>query len=431
MLFSQKSIGANVTLNLFKTDKFKSNYVSINFIQPLSKDNAAAFSLLSRVLKRGCKKYKNQKEISRRLEELYASDIYFKVSKIGDLQVLNFSADMLNNDYSVDGTDITGSVIELLCDIILDPLLDEKTGLFLNEYVESEKEKLIDTIKAERNNKNKYAVSKCIKLMCANETFGISEKGTEGKIKATTPEKLIECYKKMISDSKIQIFFVGSFELDNIEKYATPFAELTRKEEIALPKTQVIRKAGFVKTYTEEVNANQGKLSMGFRTSKVLSDEDYDAFPLFIEVFGGSPTSKLFMNVREKMSLCYYCTAMPDAAKGIMIVTAGIENGNKTTAENEIVRQLEDIKQKNISDDEMNCAKASLKNSYMSIYDSPQAIEGWYFRRVLNKITVSPSEFYEKIEAASKEDLAKIAEKITLDTIYFMKGVGNGGEDDE
>lgn len=431
MLFSQKNIGNNVTLNLFKTDKFKSNYVSISFIQPLSNDTAAAFSLLSRVLKRGCKKYRNQKEISRRLEELYASDIYFKVTKIGDLQVLNFSADMLSNEYAVDDTDITGSVIELLHDIILDPLLDESTGLFLDEYVETEKEKLIDTIKAEKNNKNKYAVSKCIKLMCANEVFGISEKGTEAKIKATTPKKLLECYKQMISNSKIQLFFVGNFELEDIEKYALPFAGLTKEENIALPETHIVRKAGFVKTYTEDINAQQGKLSMGFRTSKVLSDADYDAFPLFIEVFGGSPTSKLFMNVREKMSLCYYCTALPDASKGIMIVTAGIENDKKTTAESEILNQLEDIKRKNISDDEINCAKASLKNSYMSIYDSPQAIESWYFRRVINGISVSPVDFYKKIEATTKEDLSKIAEKITLDTIYFMNGVGNGGEDDE
>ncbi len=431
MLFSQKEIGRNITLNLFKTDKFKSNYVSINFIQPLSRDTAPYFALISRILRRGCKKYQNQMEISKRLEELYASDIGFKVFKSGDLQVINFSADMLDNAYSVDSTDIVGETVGLLTDVITEPLLNEKNGLFLNEYFQSEREKLIDSIKSLKNNKNKYAVSNCIKLMCADETYGISERGTIEQLQNIDEHKLYECYETMLSQSKIQMFFVGNFELEEIERYATPFAERINGEEIILPKTEVIRKAGFVRTYTDDINAVQGKLSMGFRTSKVFSDEDYDAFPLFIEVFGGSPTSKLFMNVREKMSLCYYCSAIPESNKGIMIVTAGIENDKKTTAECEILAQLEDVKAGNVTDDEINCAKASLKNAYMSIYDSPQAIEGWYFQRVLNNVSISPADFYEKISTLNKDDIARVAKNVTLDTVYFMNGIGNGGEDNE
>ncbi len=431
MFFSQKEIGSNITLNLFKTDKFKSNYVSINFIQPLASDTAAYFSLLSRVLKRGSKNYPTQKDISKRLEELYASDIAIKVFKCGDLQVINFCADILDNAYAVDNFDITDATVALLTDIILNPLLDDKSGLFLDDYVSSEKEKLIDSIKSLFNNKNKYCITKCIKLMCANELYGISEKGTVEDVQNIIPEKLLESYYQMISNSKIQIFFVGNYEMDNIEKYAVPFKEKASVNPISLPKTQIIRKAGFVKTYTEDINAAQGKLVMGFRTATVFSDEDYHAFPLFLEVFGGSPTSKLFMNVRERLSLCYYCTALPESSKGLMLVTAGIENENKTTAEREILAQLEDVKAKNISKDEINCAKASLKNSYLAIYDSPRSIESWYFHRVLNGISVSPVDFFKQVESLSVQDVANIAKKVTLDTIYFMNGIGNGGEIDE
>ena len=163
----------------------------------------------------------------------------------------------------------------------------------------------------------------------------------------------------------------------------------------------------------------------------VFSDDDYAAFPLFLEVFGSSPTSKLFMNVREKMSLCYYCTALPDSSKGLMLVTAGIENENKTTAEREILVQLEDIKAGKVSDDEMNCAKASLKNSYLTIYDSPRSIESWYFHRVLHGVPISPVDFFKKVEELDVNSVSNIAKKITLDTIYFMNGVGEGGENDE
>jgi len=431
MFFSPKEIGNNITLNLFKTDKFKSNYVSINFIQPLASETAAYFALLSRVLKRGSKNYPTQKDISKRLEELYASDIAIKVFKCGDLQVVNFSADILDNAYAVDNFDITASTLELLTDIILNPLLDEKTGLFLYDYVSSEKEKLIDSIKSLFNNKNKYCITRCIQLMCANEVYGISDKGTIEDIQNALPEKLLEAYHKMISNSEIQIFFVGNFEMNDIEKYAVPFKAKSSEESVLLPKTQIIRKAGFVKTYTDDINAVQGKLAMGFRTSTVFTDEDYTAFPLFLEVFGGSPTSKLFMNVREKMSLCYYCTALPESSKGLMLVTAGIENDNKTTAEREILAQLEDMKKGNISEDEMNCAKASLKNSYLTIYDSPRSIESWYFNRVLHGISISPADFFKQVERLDVNAVADIAKKITLDTIYFMNGIGNGGDDDE
>ena len=242
---------------------------------------------------------------------------------------------------------------------------------------------------------------------------------------------ILKTYYQMVSNSKVQIFFVGNFEMENVEKYASVFNTKIAENSIFLPETQIIRKAGFVKTYTDDINASQGKLAMGFRTSTVFSDKDYSAFPLFLEVFGGSPTSKLFMNVREKMSLCYYCTALPESSKGLMIVTAGIENENKTTAEREILAQLDDIKECKISEDEMNCAKASLKNTYLAIYDSPRSIESWYFNRVLHGTSISPVDFFKQVEELTVNDVSNIAKKITLDTIYFMNGIGNDGENDE
>ena len=211
----------------------------------------------------------------------------------------------------------------------------------------------------------------------------------------------------------------------------SPVISKIREEEIKLPVSQDVRHADVVKTYVEDISAVQGKLSMGFRTGVTMRDADYFAFPLFNELFGGSPISKLFMNVREKKSLCYYCSSRPDSAKGIMIVAAGIKNEDKQTAELEIMRQLDEMKAGNISEEEFACAKKSLKNAYAAIYDSPAALERWYLTRALNCNTDSPENASARLDEISVDDIVRLSKKVELDTIYFMNGTGEGAEEGE
>ena len=155
MVLSQKQIGNNVTINLLKTDKFKSNFISVNYIRPLSAEKAAMNALIPRVLKRGCEQYRDNAALAKRLEELYASDIFCKTTKSGDYQILSFSADMLDNSYSIDGTDIASNVASLLMQLITTPATEN--GIFSDKYVDDEKQMLIHSIKAQINNKNRYA----------------------------------------------------------------------------------------------------------------------------------------------------------------------------------------------------------------------------------------------------------------------------------
>ena len=183
-----------------------------------------------------------------------------------------------------------------------------------------------------------------------------------------------------------------------------------------------------MKEVTDGQNVNQAKLSIGFRTGKVLSDGDYYKFVLFNEVYGGSPTSKLFMNVREKLSLCYYCKSIPEPQKGVMIVTAGVEEGNKEKAQNEILVQLNDICECKITDEEFESAVCSILNAYREIEDNPESIENWYIGRMLAGLTTTPAETAEQIKSCTKNDVAEMAKGITLDTVYFMKPEGNANE---
>lgn len=427
MILEQKKIGPNITVNLLKTDKFKSNFVSVNYIQPLCAKNASYNALIPRVLKRGCAQYKDNEALAKRLEELYASDIFCKVSKCGEMQILSFSADMLDSSYAIDSTDISSEVISLLMQIITTPLIEN--GMFCEKYVSDEKQMLIHSIKSKINNKNKYALDRCKELMCSNEIYGISEIGTVEGVDAITNEALYSQYLDVISNSQVQIFLVGNFDLGSVINMFTPVVSKISEKEINYKGTEIVRHVDVVKTYVEDISAVQGKLSMGFRTGVCLRDNDYFAFPLFNELFGGSPISKLFMNVREKKSLCYYCSSRPDSVKGIMIVAAGIKNEDKQTAELEIMRQLDEMKAGNISEEEFACAKKSLKNAYAAIYDSPTALESWYLTRALNFNTDSPENMSQRLDEITVDDIVRLSKKVQLDTIYFMNGTGEGGEE--
>ena len=170
------------------------------------------------------------------------------------------------------------------------------------------------------------------------------------------------------------------------------------------------------------MNITQGKLTLGFRTGISVYDSGYTAFSLFNEIFGGSPSSKLFMNVREKLSLCYYCSAIPEAHKGLLFVASGIEVENKQKAQEEILNQLEDIKQGKISDEEFDSAVKSLVNGYSELDDDPQSLSLWYYGRMLAGLDGTPQDVCEKIKALEKEDVVKASSGIKLDTVYFLKG---------
>ena len=422
--------------NHIETDRFKTGFLSLNFIMPLERNEVAANALLSNVLRRGCRAYPDQAAIGRRLEELYGADIVTRISKRGESQIISFSADMLDDAYRLpqDNTDIFGGVADLLAKLLFDPLVDEN-GLFNPEYVETERLGRIDTVRALVNNKRRYAINRLTALMCAEEKNGISVEGTVEDYESFDPCALKDAYRRFVSETHIEVFYVGTRRREDVEPILTDiFAKLTRAEGIKLPETEVIRVAQKRRDIEEQAPIVQGNLVVGFRTGTVITDVDYLAFPLFNEVYGGSPASKLFMNVREKKSLCYYCSSFGDTVKGVMLVSAGIENKNRDEAVAEILLQLEKMKQGEIDEGELLCAKQALFNSYRTIADNPAGLEAWYLGRVLAGRIESPEEVTEKLQAVGIADIAALARKVTLDTVYFLRGTlkeeNKGGDED-
>lgn len=417
MSLIRKEITKGVFLNVLDTPKFKTNYLSLAFAAPLSKETVSLNALLPLILTRGTRKLPTMEKMSIALDTLYASTLNTRCFKKGEIQFVGFNLGILNNSYAPDGCDIFGGTLDILHDVVFDPYLEN--GAFSEKYLETEKKNLCDRIASQINNKNSYAVTRANEEMCKGEAYGISSLGYPEDISAVTAPELYSHYRKLLKEARVEIFFVGEYSC-NIEEKIKSALCFEPREHVPL-KTDVIRRAGDIKEVNDPQAVTQAKLTLGFRTGKVLSDGDYYKFVMFNDIFGSSPTSKLFMNVREKLSLCYYCRSIPEPQKGVMLVAAGIEAKNKKTAYDEILKQLSDIAEGNITDEEMLSARSSILNSYRELSDSPESIESWYLGRMLAGMDDSPEMAAEQIKTVTKEDVADIARNITLDTVYFME----------
>ena len=429
MALLKKQIAEGVSLNYLETDKFKTGFLSVNFIAPLDKESAARNALIPNILLRGSKKYPNMAEISKKLDYLYASGMSSRNQKRGERQVFGLCASMIDSAYAINGEDILLEVVSVLGDILFNPVTDGEA--FDTAYTESEKSNLVDAINAKINNKAYYARQRCIAEMCKNECFGLDENGTVEDVMACTAASVYAQYKLAMREYPVEIFFVGKCDFDALAvQLGEMFAKIERAP-IAVPETEIVRACNKPQSITEDMPVNQGKLSIGWRTGIAIGDGEYPALMMFNEIFGGGITSKLFMNVREKMSLCYYCSSAPEAQKGLLIVSSGIEVDKREVAQAAIFDQLEAVKAGDFNEDELASARLGIINNYRSLSDSARGLEAWYIGRILSNDTGTPESVIADIERVTREDIIAAASKATLDTVYFLNGTLKGGEDYE
>ena len=419
------NIGKEININFIESDKFKTNFIEIDIISRLDSElKASKNALLAKVLKRGSKNYPTMADINKKQNHLYAAKIGAWADKIGEAQILILSAEMLENKYSLDNTNIADETINLLGDIFTNPLIDPETGGFKSDYVEGEKINLINDINAQINNKNAYVYRKCIETMCNGERFAINNLGSVESVKFIDGKNLYEHYKYILSHCGIEIFCVGKFD-EKKQFIINKFKDLLKnikRENIENYDSDVILKSDFKGEIIEEMEVNQGKLAIGFRMGTSNKNKDFANFVLFDAVYALTPTGKLFMNVREKLSLCYYCKTMVESAKGIVTVLCGIENEKKQQTTDEILRLLDEMKNGDFTDKDIEIAQLSVINSYKEVFDNAGNIVYWYLRRLLSGNIKSPEDMIDEIKKVTKEDIIKSAQNLSLDTVYFLQG---------
>lgn len=412
-----------VWLRTVHTDKFKSAYLSLTLMTQLNRENSSANALLPRVLRRGTMVHPDMESLSAALDELYGGAVEPVVRKKGESQCVGFLASFLDNAYALNGEDILSGAAELLGEMLLNPLT--RDGVFDPDYVEGEKANLIDELRGQINDKRIYATRRLTQLMCREESFGADKLGQEDKVAAITPESLWARYQKLLSSAQIEVYYSGSADPERVrEIMERVFSTLPVSQEREEPECEVRIHAEQEPNVIEEVmDVNQGKLAMGWRTGGItVWEEECPALVLCSAVFGGTSMSKLFMNVRERLSLCYYASSALEKQKGLMIVSSGIEFQNYETAKREILAQLEDVKAGKITDDELEGARRILINQYRSIEDEQGRMEEYWLGQAAAGTEDDPGTLAARLETVTGEQIAQVARKLELDTVYFLKG---------
>ncbi len=418
-----------VHLTAVRTDKFKSSQFSVYFVTERKSENCAKNALLPSVLLRGCEKYPTMRAISLRTDDLYGAGISVSAQTRGELQTPGFCASCISDSCAYDGMRVFENLLDLLSEILFHPLTEN--GVFKAEYVENEKEKQILYIRSLVNNKTRYASRRCEEIMCEGERYAVPSAGTEEDTAKITPESLWDYYRNLLETAPIELFYAGDLPFEELKRLLMPvfggFTEIPRP----LGKTERVYDARPVKNVTEEEPVNQSKLVLGYRTPTDYPSEGHAAYMLLRMILSGSPISKFFMNVREKLSLCYYCGASADTMKGIMLVSSGVRAENAEKARAAIEKQIADCADGKISDKELAAAKSGYESAFREIYDSPAALESYYLTRRIADAPEDPEKVLENILAVTKEELAAEAQKLRLDTVFLLKGTLNGSEDED
>ena len=408
-----------ITLRCFQDKRFKHAFMSLQFIRKAVTEEAALNALIPAILLRGCEDARDLRDITLRLDDLYGASVGASVRRIGDYQTTGFSISFIDDDYALDGDAIFAPMMDFVRSLLLKPVLEG--GVFWADYVEGEKKNLIATIESQLNNKRSYTMSQLLKKMCANDPFGIPRLGDAEQVAAITPESAYAHYQKVLTQSPVEIFYVGAADPQTVAETVKPLFDGLKRAVSDLP-----AQTGFTTwgggEFTEEMDVSQAKLAMGFATPITLRDPRFAAMQVCNTILGGGMTCKLFMNIREKMSLCYDIGSGYYGSKGIVTVSAGIDRDKEALVRQEIMRQLDAICQGDITEEELEGAKQWLQSGLRSTHDSPGAIEGYYSNACINGFDMTVARHQEAIAAVTAEQVAEAARTLTLDTVYFVKG---------
>ena len=408
-----------VTLRCCRDDRFKQNCLSLQFLRPMCREEAALNALLPTVLLRGCKSAPDMRSITLKLDDLYGASVGALVRRTGDIQSTGLSCGFIDDRFTLEGDTLLRPMMDFLGEILLDPVLEK--GVFSSEYVASEKQNLIWTIESQRNDKRSYASNQLLKLMCKEDSYGIPRLGEAEDVEAITPETLYAHYRKVLEESPVHVFYVGSADGEAVAEALKPILGRLAKKPATLP-VQTGLMPGDFREQEEILDVAQGKLCMGYVTPITLRDPRYAAIQVCNTLFGAGMTSKLFMQVREKMSLCYDIGSGFHGSKGILTVASGIEFEKKDTVQQEILHQMQEILDGSITDEELIAAKESLLSMLRSYHDSPGAIEGYYASAAISGIGMDTRQFMEAVEAVGKEDVVAVAKTLQLQAVYFLRG---------
>ncbi len=410
-------LGNGINLNLIFTDKFKSNLLSYYIIRPLNREDVTKNALLPLVLKRGNEKLNTTLEVEQFLDEMYGANLSLTVNKRGEKHVIRFTIEWPDGKYFNDSS-YNLQTVDFLRTIVFNPYLEN--NVFSKAYVSQEKENLRDKIEGKINDKRSYAVNRCIEEMCKSEDFSLYSLGYVEDLSSIDEKNLYEYYKTVLNNSPIELIYVGKYD-ETLISHIVENNKLNREDILHISREKIDYEINNVNVVKENLDVNQGKLVLGYRTGIPFEEKLYNGLLIASDILGGGPNSKLFKHVREENSLAYYITSTVLKYKSLLLIDGGIEfeNYNKTI---EIVsEQIEKMKNGDFTDDDIEISKKTIKSSTESIKDSVFLISEFFFSQGLANDDRSLEEVLIDMDNVTKEDVIKASKQIALDTIYFME----------
>ena len=422
MEYSRTEIRPGVWLTHLREDKFKTACFSVSLLSQLNRETASMNALIPFVLRRGTSAFPDMETLSTRMEELYGTVIEPIIRRIGEIQCCGFYASFPEDAFLPQGEGVLKDSLTLTLDLLLSPVT--RGGLLLPAYVESERDKLLDLISARMNNKRSYAVLRCIEEMCCCEDFAVSRYGDEESCRSINYKKLSRHYRTLLQTSPIELFYCGRASLRDVKALLRDHLSTLPRGEIDTEIGTEIRMNALEaepRSTVEEMDVAQANLVIGWRLGECMEDPDFAALYVFNDLFGGSPSSKLFLNVREKLSLCYYASSIIDIRKGLLLVSSGIQLANLDAAKAEIFAQLDAVCRGDFSEDELQTAKAGVISDLRSIPDSQGALESFYLSQAVVGADYSPTDLAALVNEVTAAQVIAIAKSVECDQIYLLK----------
>ncbi len=404
-----------ITLRCFPDNRFKQGVFSLQFVRPMDREEATMNALLPAVLLRGSEDYPDMRSVTQRQDELYGANFGTLVRRVGDYQTSGLCFGFLEDAYTLGGEKVFAPCMALLGSLLRRPKT-EKDG-FCPAYVEGERKNLISTLESQRNDKPAYAMSRLLQRMGKADSFGISRLGDQAHAKAIDPKGLYQHYQRLLRESEINLFYVGSKPIEEVSALSMALFDGLERDYTPLPPQTKFHQAETFRE-TEKAEIAQSRLCMGFTTPVTVGTAGFAAMQVYNQIFGGGMQNKLFTRVREQLHLCYDIGSTYHSAKGLLCVYAGIDSRSREQVEAEVLGLL----QSDFTPAELNSAKKAICASLQAVHDTTGSIENYYGTAALSGLGMTPEEYRQAVEQVTAADVMKAAKQIQFHSIFFLQG---------
>ena len=412
----RQTIQNNVSLTFLPSDKFKRNRISISFIVPNEKEKATMYAVMPTLMERGYEDYPDMCMFSKKLNAMYGSEFSATTAVVGQNRILRFTIQGIKNEYCINGENLLAEMTDVLLGVIFRPCVEN--GGFIADWLEVEKVKLREEIEGEINEKRGYCIKNAQRKFFGNHKNGVERLGYLEDVDGISPQQLYNCYKELISDSIVEIMVTADADETIKEKFAAAFAGRKKAACPVLPVEIMPRKE--VQTYSESMDIVQGKVCLFYTVERPLTEDERYHMLVASSIYGGTASSRLFKNVREKQSLCYYCAAAYNGFTGSMRVDSGVEHQNCEKVVEAVQKELSDLINSEITEKEISETKLVLLNSLDAVHDGLHGLEAWYLNEAIRGTWTSPEQVKEKVISVTEQQIKDVLGLLHLNVVYKL-----------